>query len=54
MSKKNKQQARNALFAAALHAPQPRDYPSHAAYTQAFDAYQTATMQPLRNKLAAA
>ena len=49
-----RQQARNALFAAALEAPQHRDYPNHAAYAQAFEAYQAGTMQPLRNKLAAA
>lgn len=49
-----RQQARNALFAAALHAPAPRDYPTHAAYAQAFEAYQAGTMQPLREKLAAA
>lgn len=48
------QQARNALFSAALAAPQPRDYPTHDAYTEAFDAYQAGTMQPLRDKLAAA
>ncbi|MDQ0756100.1 hypothetical protein [Arthrobacter sp. B3I4] len=50
----SRQQARNALFSAALEAPQPRDYPTHAAYAQAFDAYQAGTMQPLRDKLAAA
>ena len=49
-----RQQARNALFSAALSAPQPRDYPTHAAYMAAFDAYQAGTMQPLRNRLAAA
>jgi len=49
-----RQQARNALFAAALQAPQHRDYPNHAAYAQAFEAYQAGTMQPLREKLAAA
>jgi hypothetical protein len=49
-----KQAARNALFAAALKAPQHRDYPNHAAYGQAFEAYQAATMQPLREALAAA
>lgn len=48
-----RQAARNALFAAALHAPQHRDYPSHAAYAEAFEAYQAGTMQPLREKLAA-
>ena len=54
MTTNTKQQARNALFSAALSAPQPKDYPSHAAYMEAFDAYQAGTMQPLRNKLAAA
>ena len=49
-----KQAARNRLFAAALQAPQHRDYPTHAAYAQAFDAYQAGTMQPLREQLAAA
>lgn len=49
-----KQAARNALFAAALEAPQHRDYTSHAAYEQAFEAYQADTMQPLREQLAAA
>ena len=49
-----KQAARNALFAAGLRAPQPNAYPTHAVYTAAFDAYQTSTMQPLRDKLAAA
>lgn len=51
---KAKQAARNDLFAAALQAPQHRDYPTHAAYGQAFEAYQSGTMQPLRDKLAAA
>lgn len=49
-----KQAARNELFAAALRAPQHRDYPSHAAYAQAFKAYQASTMQPLREQLATA
>ena len=49
-----KQAARNALFAAALKAPQHSEYTSHAAYAQAFEAYQAATMQPLREQLAAA
>lgn len=49
-----RQVARNALFSAALSAPQPSDYPSHAAYVEAFDAYQAGTMQPLRDGLAAA
>jgi len=51
---KARQAARNELFAAALQAPQHRDYTSHAAYAQAFEAYQAGTMQPLREKLAAA
>ncbi|MEV4991234.1 hypothetical protein [Pseudarthrobacter sp. LMD1-1-1.1] len=51
---KAKQAARNALFAAGLRAPQPNAYPTHAAYAQAFEAYQAGTMQPLRDKLAAA
>lgn len=54
MTTKAKQAARNALFAAALQAPQHRDYPNHAVYGQAFEAYQTQTMQPLRESLAAA
>lgn len=49
-----RQAARNALFAAGLQAPQPNAYPTHAAYTQAFEAYQASTMQPLREQLAAA
>jgi hypothetical protein len=49
-----KQAARNALFAAVLQAPQHRDYPNHAAYAQAFEAYQAGTMQPLREQLASA
>jgi hypothetical protein len=49
-----RQAARNELFAAALQAPAPRDYPNHAAYADAFEAYQAGTMQPLREKLAAA
>jgi hypothetical protein len=49
-----RQAARNALFAAALQAPQHGDYPDHAAYAQAFEAYQAGTMQPLRDKPAAA
>jgi hypothetical protein len=49
-----RQQARNALFAAALQAPAPRDYPNHTTYANAFETYQAATMQPLREKLAAA
>lgn len=49
-----RQAARNALFAAGLRAPQPNAYPTHAVYTAAFDAYQAGTMQPLRDKLAAA
>lgn len=49
-----RQAARNALFAAALQAPRHRDYPNQGAYAQAFEAYQAATMQPLREKLAAA
>ncbi|WP_235563953.1 hypothetical protein [Arthrobacter sp. Soil763] len=51
---KTKQEARNNLFAAALRAPQPNGYPTHAEYTAAFDAYQAGTMQPLRDKLVAA
>ena len=49
-----RQAARNALFAAALSAPQPGNYSTHAAYAQAFEAYQASTMQPLREQLAAA
>lgn len=49
-----RQAVRNELFSAALQAPAPRDYPNHAAYAQAFEAYQAGTMQPLRKKLAAA
>jgi hypothetical protein len=49
-----KQAARNKLFAAALSAPQARNYPTHAAYAQAFEAYQADTMQPLREQLATA
>ena len=49
-----KQAARNALFAAALQAPQPGQHPTHAAYAQAIEAYQAVTMQPLREQLAAA
>lgn len=54
MATNTKQAARNELFAAALRAPQHHDYPNHAAYGQAFEAYQTSTMQPLREALAAA
>lgn len=51
-----RQEARNRLFAAALQAPQPGQYPTqtHAAYAEAFGAYQASTMQPLRDELAAA
>lgn len=49
-----KQTARNALFAAALQAPQPGQYPTHAAYAVAFEVYQSGIMQPLREQLAAA
>lgn len=49
-----KQAARNRLFAAALEAPQPNLYATHAEYAQAFEAYQASTMQPLREQLAAA
>lgn len=49
-----RQAARNALFAAGLKAPQPNSYPTHAEYAQAFEAYQAATMAPLREQLAAA
>ena len=49
-----RQAARNALFAAGLRAPQPNDYATHAAYALALEAYQTATMAPLREQLAAA
>ncbi|QFG09610.1 hypothetical protein HYQ00_gp66 [Arthrobacter phage TripleJ] len=49
-----RQAARNALFAAALQAPQPGHYPTHAEYALAFEAYQATTMQPLREQLAAA
>ena len=49
-----RQAALNELFAAALRAPQHRDFKSHADYAQAFEAYQAGTMQPLREKLAAA
>ena len=51
---KARQAARNALFAAGLRAPQPNSYSTHSEYTAAFDAYQVDTMQPLRDKLAAA
>ena len=51
---KARQAARNALFAAGLRAPQPNGYPTHTEYSAAFDAYQAGTMQPLRDKLAAA
>ncbi|MGN7250071.1 hypothetical protein [Arthrobacter sp. SAFR-014] len=49
-----KQAARNQLFAAALQAPQPAHYATHAEYTLAFEAYQASTMQPLREQLATA
>jgi hypothetical protein len=49
-----RQQARNALFAAALQAPQPALYSTHAEYALAFEAYQATTMKPLREQLAAA
>ena len=49
-----RQNARNALFAAALRAPKPEDYPTHEEYAEAFDDYQDETMQPLRNRLAGA
>jgi len=49
-----RQAARNALFAAGLRAPQPNDYPTHAAYAVAFETYQVLTMAPLREQLAAA
>jgi hypothetical protein len=47
-----RQKARNALFSAALTCPQPNNYPTHAAYVEAFDAYQASTMRPLREALA--
>jgi hypothetical protein len=46
--------ARLALFAAALACPARQNYPTFAAYGQAFDAYQATTMAPLRATLAAA
>lgn len=49
-----RQAAVNALFAAANHCPQANQYPTFAQYTAAFEAYQAGTMQPLRDKLAAA
>lgn len=49
-----RQAARNELFAAANHCPQPGQYPNFAQYATAFEAYQAETMQPLRDKLAAA
>lgn len=48
-----RQEARNALFAAAVEAPQRNDYASYAEYTAAFNAYQANVMQALRDNLAA-
>ena len=51
MSIYDRQERVNAIFTAALSAPRPENYTTHAAYTEAFDAYQAEIMQPLRDKL---